>query len=310
MSLQGAAQRFPDAGWRVSDVLHALDTKPDGSEWTHTPHRHGTPHWAVYRLSAWLDRLGRPYPSRSQILAEQAARQYAEQQRDRQRWEELHATRLDDVADAARRAREMLAAVSPRAALEIHRRQPPSRTSRSEPVNDLDRAARLRWEPLVEQTQAATLAGAISQVWTPSADEGAIDPRMLAHERALARARQEKRSRNSNVKALNGTWLPVPRPSEKTPAPDLGAGVTLEGLPGSKNLLVQRSGITHSGMCRGRRPSSATCVFRWRTSGPLRLPSGCGSTHCSVPPYRHTSRARMGSGFRRTPSGSTPPSCA
>ncbi|MGW6499294.1 hypothetical protein [Nonomuraea angiospora] len=193
------AQRFLDAGWHVSDVLHALDTRPDGSEWTYTPHRHGTPQWAVYRLSVWLDGFGQPYPPRSQVLAEQVARQDAEQQHDRQRWAELRAARLHDVEPAARRAREMLAAASLRAASQIRRREVQGQARRSqagasEDQSARDREARMRWELLDEQAQAAIRAGAVTEVWMPPADEEPIDPRTLARERALAKARREKRN--------------------------------------------------------------------------------------------------------------------
>jgi hypothetical protein len=63
-----------------------------------------------------------------------------------------------------------------------------------------DGEARLRWELLDEQAQAAILAGPVTEVWMPPTDGEPIDPRTLARERALERARREKRNGIYNVK--------------------------------------------------------------------------------------------------------------
>ncbi|MHA7170642.1 hypothetical protein ACX801_21055 [Arthrobacter bambusae] len=78
------------AGWTVADVIHALDWRPDGSQWPHS----GAPDtkdpwrmrgWLRHRLSAWRTEAGEPLRSRDQQEAARIATLRREQEAERQR---------------------------------------------------------------------------------------------------------------------------------------------------------------------------------------------------------------------------------
>lgn len=95
---------FFEAGWTLSDVLRAIDQRPDGSRWPHdgaTGIRNVAP-WLSRRLSVWMPHDGSPLPSASQLSRARSA-QMAEQRR--RVLEALEARRVD--APAARRLASM-----------------------------------------------------------------------------------------------------------------------------------------------------------------------------------------------------------
>lgn len=53
---------FFDAGWGLSDLVGAVDRRPDGSPWPHSGARgvREPARWLIHRLSAWLDEAGAP----------------------------------------------------------------------------------------------------------------------------------------------------------------------------------------------------------------------------------------------------------
>lgn len=83
------------AGWTLSDVLHALDWRPDGSRWPHdgdhgiSPDPHRVRGWFRYRLGPWVvDGVARRSPSQRRradhnrtLALQQRRREVASQQR-------------------------------------------------------------------------------------------------------------------------------------------------------------------------------------------------------------------------------------
>lgn len=73
--IASATREFMLAGWIINDVLHAIDHRPDGSNW---PHDGATGvqqvgRWLTHRLSAWRDPHGTVLRSPSQRSAVEAA---------------------------------------------------------------------------------------------------------------------------------------------------------------------------------------------------------------------------------------------
>lgn len=89
---------FVAAGWTAADVLHALDHQPDGAAWTYTwtsrDQIRNVSGWVRFRLSAWLDEHGRPFPGKSQRLAAAAAQLRAERAALQERFDEMRARRV------------------------------------------------------------------------------------------------------------------------------------------------------------------------------------------------------------------------
>jgi hypothetical protein len=105
------ARGFTGAGWCAGDVLYALDHGPGGRQHFHTADVRNVAGWARHRLGLWLDDLGTPLPSPSQIRAAGHESVLAEQRGRRQaRQEAAERAATVDVAAHAARARAMLAA--------------------------------------------------------------------------------------------------------------------------------------------------------------------------------------------------------
>lgn len=73
--IASATREFMLAGWTINDVLHAIDHRPDGSNW---PHDGATGvqqvgRWLTHRLGAWRDPHGTVLRSPSQRSAADAA---------------------------------------------------------------------------------------------------------------------------------------------------------------------------------------------------------------------------------------------
>lgn len=118
------------AGWSAADVSYALDHHPDGSCWPYAGSAKHPAGWARHRLAVWLDAdTGVPLPSRSQHLAQAAARRAAEQARVAAERAALRAVAVEAAGSAAR-ARALLASASPRAA-EVMRRRAMGQAERS-----------------------------------------------------------------------------------------------------------------------------------------------------------------------------------
>lgn len=64
-----ALRPYVRAGWTASDVLWALDHRPDGNPWTHTTKVHHVLGWLRHRLAYWLDPEGTPLRSPRQERA-------------------------------------------------------------------------------------------------------------------------------------------------------------------------------------------------------------------------------------------------
>jgi hypothetical protein len=102
--LMSILRPFADAGWTANDVVHALDWTPDlpnseGRAWTYTAPARSPGGWLRYRLNFWLDDLGNPWPSRSQIArrrTEESREFRRQQQRLRAAFEaeRIHAERV------------------------------------------------------------------------------------------------------------------------------------------------------------------------------------------------------------------------
>lgn len=186
-----AASRFLEAGWWESDVLYALDNRPDGTPWLYNPFPHGTGEWARYRLAGWLDGHGRPIMPRSAMLEQQARRLRKQQQRQRHQWAAMIANASTTPVQAAQWARFFLGTASPRAAQVILARQ---RAARQRAERDAQ-AEETRWKQADESAQAV-LDAAVSPVerWLPPPEgDGALDPRLVSLIRARERARRERR---------------------------------------------------------------------------------------------------------------------
>ena len=72
--LRHLARPFFAAGWSPRDVLHAIDHEPGGRQHGYTSGVRSPAGWIRSRLAAWFGPDGVPLPSRSQRLAEAAAR--------------------------------------------------------------------------------------------------------------------------------------------------------------------------------------------------------------------------------------------
>ncbi|OJV76541.1 MAG: hypothetical protein BGO37_10855 [Cellulomonas sp. 73-92] len=92
---------FALAGWTTSDLVEAIDWRPDGTRWPHTaatgidpdPRRGAAAHWLEHRLAAWRDEAGDPMTApAARRLAAARARIAAQLQ-----------ARADDDAAAERR---------------------------------------------------------------------------------------------------------------------------------------------------------------------------------------------------------------
>lgn len=85
--LASLLREYMQAGWTIADVVHALDTRPDGTLWPHSGAQGvRTPAaWLRFRLSAWRDEAGAVTRSRGQradaALAHDRARHRAENER-------------------------------------------------------------------------------------------------------------------------------------------------------------------------------------------------------------------------------------
>lgn len=107
MSIRDVASCCRDfllAGWTVSDVMHAIDHKPDGTVWPHS----GAPDtkdawrmrgWLGHRLAVWRTSTGEPLRSRDQRIA--AAAEAARREKEAFRRQILtrqaeHAARLSE----------------------------------------------------------------------------------------------------------------------------------------------------------------------------------------------------------------------
>ncbi|CED91293.1 hypothetical protein, partial [Actinomyces succiniciruminis] len=74
---------FWDAGWGLSDLVGAVDRRPDGAAWPHSGARgvREPARWLAYRLMAWLDEAGEPLPAPSQVRRREHERVLAERAR-------------------------------------------------------------------------------------------------------------------------------------------------------------------------------------------------------------------------------------
>ncbi|WP_436763149.1 hypothetical protein [Streptosporangium sp. V21-05] len=185
-----AAGRFLEAGWWESDVLYALDNRPDGTPWLYNPFPYGTGDWAQYRLAGWLDGHGRPIMPRSAVLEQHARQLRKQQQRQRRHWAVMVANASAKPVQAAQWARFVLGMASPRAAAVILARQ---RAAPQRAERDVE-AEKLRWNQADEAAQAV-LDAALSPVerWSPPPPQQELDPRMVSLVRARERARRERR---------------------------------------------------------------------------------------------------------------------
>lgn len=144
--LASTLRPFFRAGWSIRDVAHALDVRPDGTQWPHsgaTGVRH-LPGWIRHRLTAWT-RDGRPVRSfgqRGRAAAEQRAAERraetarraaheaeratirAQRQADPRSWRERFATEYE--------AGKQAAAAEARALTEQRRRDNDARQARRE----------------------------------------------------------------------------------------------------------------------------------------------------------------------------------
>lgn len=67
--LREEASRFFSAGWSVADLLHALDSRPDGTRWERGAGYQGD-EWLAHRLRSWKTPSGDIRPSASQEAAQ------------------------------------------------------------------------------------------------------------------------------------------------------------------------------------------------------------------------------------------------
>lgn len=117
-------RRFWAAGrpWTPADVLHALDYETGGRPHGYRDTVRHPAAWARTRLAQWLGPDGQPLPSASQVRADRAAHDKAEQDTRRRQAAEAAARAADAAAaglgDAARAA---MAAASPAAARALER---------------------------------------------------------------------------------------------------------------------------------------------------------------------------------------------
>ncbi|MEU1880914.1 hypothetical protein ABZ470_26705 [Streptosporangium sp. NPDC020072] len=184
---------FVAAEWTASDVLHALDHKPDGTAWTYTwtsrDQIRNVPGWVRFRLSAWLDEHGRPLPGKLQRLKLAAEQLRAEQRAARAQSEKRNAQRAGGTGaayvDRARKAREMLAQASPAAARVMREK------GSAQPRRVVERS---RWERIDQAAQAAVSAQPM--LVEESAPVQEVDAelmrRRLSRARAVERARRER----------------------------------------------------------------------------------------------------------------------
>jgi hypothetical protein len=106
-------------GGTLSDAVHMLNHRPDGTPWPYAGTPRYLPGWIRYRLSFWLGedgsrlRVGVELPSRQRAAA--AEKVAAEQAARRAEVVELAARRSADATGHAGRARALLAATSPAA---------------------------------------------------------------------------------------------------------------------------------------------------------------------------------------------------
>ncbi len=108
--LRHLARPFWLAGWRPSDVLHAIDHDPGGRQHGYTAGVRSPAAWIRARLAAWLSPDGTPLPSPGQQRAAAAARTRADADARRAEAARLEAGRTADTPGWAGRARAMLTA--------------------------------------------------------------------------------------------------------------------------------------------------------------------------------------------------------
>lgn len=94
---------FLEAQWTTADLLHALEFRPDHSRWpysgapeTKSPHR--IRGWLRFRLAAWCDDSGKPFPSRD--AEERKARVVQRQQAQKARQADLRSTKKAAPGDS------------------------------------------------------------------------------------------------------------------------------------------------------------------------------------------------------------------
>ncbi len=209
-----AALRFLAAGWTPSDVLHALDYRPDGSEWLASQHPHGTSDWAEQRLRAWLDGFGNPIKPRSHILAEQAERLRREQEQQRREWARLRVSAARDPVRRAQETRARVIALSPAVAAAVRRREREVEQRRqwTRVADGTMGQQRRRWKAVdetAEQMIEASAKAVEPQQKTPSIREE--DPveirRQLVWQRARLRAHLERSSGSTGAGPLPMSML-------------------------------------------------------------------------------------------------------
>ncbi|MFI6909766.1 hypothetical protein ACIBKY_51485 [Nonomuraea sp. NPDC050394] len=192
---QDAAQPFLRAGWTVADVLHALNTRPDGSPWLNSAFAHGTHDWATHRLSAWVDGHGQPRAPRTAVVTQQSAQMRQQQAKRAAEVDAMRATRSGRQAQHAQRARQMLAAASPAAARSMQAPQP----------QEVERKPADRWERerRDQQAAAAIADGVIAEKdWEPPVEDEPVSPQTVALARARTRARLERERAQSRESTL------------------------------------------------------------------------------------------------------------
>jgi hypothetical protein len=96
------------AGWNVSDVVHALGHRPDGSPWPHDHDVRHVPGWFRWRLAAWRsnpdDRTSSLGPSPTQLAADKARRAQNERAAKRRARDERRAAAAAAAAPPDRQA--------------------------------------------------------------------------------------------------------------------------------------------------------------------------------------------------------------
>ena len=128
--LRHLARPFWQAGWRPTDVLHAIDYEPGGRQHGYTAEVRSPAAWIRARLAAWLDPGGAPLPSPGQQRAAAATAARAAAATRREEAARLAAGRTADSGGWADRARAMLAARGGTVARDLARWQARPRTAR------------------------------------------------------------------------------------------------------------------------------------------------------------------------------------
>ncbi len=107
-ALASLLRPFHLAGWTISDILYALDHRPDGTLWPHSGMQ-GVKHtqgWMMYRLSPWIDEFGTVRISHTQQIAADHALRLAQQRavrehNDKQRAARASVHRIREIRAAA-----------------------------------------------------------------------------------------------------------------------------------------------------------------------------------------------------------------